>query len=230
MSAPPPIIETADAFLGRLAALDLQAAEHVHAELLATTRPAEVADLARAYARASRCLRQTLALHAKLTDDRARAAREAERHGAQMVRDAADPASRRDPSDPDQVFFDDRVEDLREAMGRIISKTADGDQTRHTRLIHRFERELDDWCDTPDFVEEPLERLVERACQVLDLPQTLAGAWQDLPLATFFPEPEELAVFDDDDEGHEAGAGAPPDGAGAPSDPGADAAPHRGSG
>lgn len=234
MSAPPPIIETADAFLGRLAALDLQAAEHVHAELLATTKPAEVADLARAYARASRCLRQTLALHAKLTDDRARAAREAERHAAQMARDAADPASRRDPSDPDhdpdQVFFDDRVEDLREAMGRIISKSVDGDLTRHTRLIHRFERELYDWCDSPDFLEWPLDRLVERACQIVNLPQTLAGGWRDLPLATFFPEPEELAVFDDDDEDPPAGDGAPPDDDGEPPDPGADPAPHRGSG
>ena len=76
MSAHPPIIETADAFLGRLAALDMQAAEHVHACLMDATRPAEVADLARAYARASRCLRQTLALHARLKGDRERAARE----------------------------------------------------------------------------------------------------------------------------------------------------------
>ena len=41
-----------EAMLARLAEMDLSAAEHVHAELLAATEPAEVASLARAYARA----------------------------------------------------------------------------------------------------------------------------------------------------------------------------------
>jgi len=234
MSAPPPIIDAADAFLGRLAALDMQAAEHVHACLLDTIKPAEVAELARAYARASRCLRQTLALYARLKEGRERSGREAERHAAQMARDAA-PASGRDQPydpdlDPDQIFFDDRVEDLHEAMERIISKASDGDETRHTRLMHRFERELDDWCETPDFLEEPLQRLVERATRILGLPDTLAGAWQDLPYATFFPEPEELAVFDEDDEDPPSGGETTADAPGEPPDPGADPARRRGSG
>ena len=45
MSAHPPIIEAEDAILGRLAALDMQAAEHVHGCLLGTTTPGEVAEL-----------------------------------------------------------------------------------------------------------------------------------------------------------------------------------------
>ena len=233
MSAPPPIIETADAFLGRLAALDMQAAEHVHACLLDATKPAEVADLARAYARASRCLRQTLALHARLKGDRERAAREAERHAAQMARDAAAPESRRDPDpEPEQAYYDERVEDAHEAMERVISKASDGDEARHIRLMHRFERELDDWIESDDILDEPLDRLVERACQALDLPLSLARIWRDLPEATFFPEPEDLAAIDaEEDAAREAARPqVPPHGAGEPPDPAADPARHRGSG
>ena len=223
MSAPPPIIETADAFLGRLAALDMQAAEHVHACLMDATRPAEVAELARAYARASRCLRQTLALHARLKGDRERAAREAERHAAQMAREAAAPASRPDPApDPDEAYFDEKVADLHLAMERIVSKAADGDLARHTRLIHRFQRELDDWIEAPDFLDAPLDQLVERACRTLELPEALAGAWRDLPPATFFPEPEPRNARGEDDDGPEAQDDPP--------DPGADPAQRRGSG
>lgn len=239
MSEHPLITETADAFLGRLAALDMQAAEHAHACLLDATKPGEVAELARAYARASRCLRQTLALNARLEGDHEKGAREAERHAAQMAREAATPPGRGDlPLDPDQIFLDGKVEDLCEAVDRVISKAADGDLRRHTRLIHRFERELDDWVETPDGLDAPLDRLVERACRTLDLPQTLARTWRNLPQATFFPEPEALAALDDDDDAPEAGADGeavaraadPPDGPGEPPDPGAGPDLRRGSG
>ncbi len=248
MSAHPPIIEAADAFLGRLAALDMQAAEHVHACLLDRSKPNEVAELARAYARASRCLRQTLALHAKLKGDRARGEREAERHAAQMARDAAAPPAPGpafdDEAEPDrdQIYSDLKVEELRDAVDRVISKVADGDLTRHTRLVHRFERELDDWVDKPDFLETPLDQLVGDACEVLGLPDVLAEAWQSLPRSTFDPEPEELSVFDgddeadDDDDDVEAGRDAvtrpdePPPGPAEPPHPGADPARYRGSG
>ena len=176
MSAPPPIIEAEDAILGRLAALDMQAAEHVHGCLLDTTTPAEVAELSRAYARASRCVRQTLALHARLKGDREKAAREAERHVVQMARAAIAPSaadSDFDPDfapDPDEIYFARKVEELRGAVDRVVSHVADGDQTRHTRLIHRFERELDDWLETPDFLDTPLDELVAEACKTLELP------------------------------------------------------------
>lgn len=210
MSEPPPIIEAADAFLGRLATLDMQAAEHVHGCLLDRTEPSEVAELARAYARASRRLRQTLALHARLKADREKAAREVERHAAQMARDPAASATGPNlPSDPDQIYSDDKVEDLRDAVERVISQVADGDLTRHTRLVHRFERELDDWIDAPDFLDAPLDRMVERACRTLDLPETLARTWRDLPPAAFFPEPEELSAFDDADDDAETEGDAP---------------------
>ena len=202
MSEHPPIIEAADAFLGRVAAMDLQAAEHVHACLLDTIKPTEVAELSRAYARASRCLRQTLALHARLKGDRERAAREAERHVAQMAREAAAPAQARPDLglDPDQIYFDGRVEDLREAVDRVISKVADGDLGLHTRLVHRFERELDDWVEEPDFLDAPLDLLIRNACETLDLPETLARTWRDLPQPTFHPEDEVRgAVAEDDD-------------------------------
>ena len=248
MSAPPPIIEAEDAILGRLAALDIQAAEHVHGCLLDTTTPAEVAELSRAYARASRCVRQTLALHARLKGDREKAAREAERHVVQMARAAIAPSAAHpdfdpDPDfapDPDEIYFARKVEDLRGAVDRVVSHVADGDLTRHTRLIHRFERELDDWLETPDFLDTPLDELVAEACKTLELPGTLARTWQDLPPATFFPEPEELAAFDTDDDRPDAEAQRPgqteaaslsadPD-ADPPDDPPDDPALRRGSG
>jgi len=238
MSEHPPIIEAADAFLGRVAAMDLQAAEHVHACLLDTIKPTEVAELSRAYARASRCLRQTLALHARLKIDRERAAREAERHVAQMARDAAAPAGRPDLKlDPDQIYFDMRVEDLRDAVGRVVSKVADGDLGRHTRLVHRFERELDDWVEEPDFLDAPLDLLIRNACETLDLPETLARTWRDLPQPTFYPEDEVLGAVGEDDDDPEPGVQAeastgtdPAHGPGEPPDPDMDPTLRRSSG
>ena len=55
--------------LAELAELDLSAVRHVHAQLMAASEAGEVADLSRSYQRASRCLRQTLALKAKLAQD-----------------------------------------------------------------------------------------------------------------------------------------------------------------
>jgi len=64
--APQPVDRTA-ALLDRLIDLDMSAAEHVHAQLLAATEPAEVASLSRAYNRCSRGARQSVMLRMSLT-------------------------------------------------------------------------------------------------------------------------------------------------------------------
>src|ERR1044072_9493622 len=59
--------------LERLAEMDLAAAEHVQAQLLASTEAKETAELARAYQRGSRTLRQTLLLQMNHERDQAQA-------------------------------------------------------------------------------------------------------------------------------------------------------------
>ena len=71
--APQPVDRVA-ALLDRLTELDMSAAEHVHAQLLAATDPVEVANLARAFQRCSRAVRQDAMLQMKLDKERATAA------------------------------------------------------------------------------------------------------------------------------------------------------------
>ena len=198
MTATPPVIEAADAFLERLVRLDLQAAEHVHACLLDTVKPAEVAELSRAYARASRCVRQTLALHAKLKIDRERAVREAADHEA--AHRPGGGLGLRPAFDPRAYAVDERFGTLHDAVHRVISKAADGDEARHTELAHRFSREADDWVEADDFLDLDPEAHVLEACRRLGLPDPLARAWRDLPKPTFHPDPEGCEDDDDDDE------------------------------
>jgi len=185
MSDLPPVIEQADAMLARLASLDLTLAEHVHACALDTTDPKQVADLARAYQRVSRSLRQTLALHARLKTDRAKAAREAAQHDAWLE-------ARRSAitdEDPEEAAIEERIEGLHDALGRVISHVAAGDRERHTELVHRLDRELDDWVEADDFLDRDVDEHVLQACRVLGLPEDLAGRWDELPEPTFFPDP-----------------------------------------
>ena len=199
MTATPPVIEAADAFLDRLARLDLQAAEHVHACLLDTIKPAEVAELARAYGRVSRGLRQTLALHSKLKIDRERAAREAARHDV-ANRPSGGGYGSVSAFDPRAHAIDARADDVRDAVERVISKAADGDEARHTQIAHRFDREMDDWVEAEDFLDLNVEAHIQEACRRLGLPADLSRAWRTLPEPTFFPDPEEWSDEDDEED------------------------------
>jgi len=237
MSEPPPVTDAADQYVQRLAAMDLTAAQHVHATLLATTEPAEVVELARAYARVSRGLRQTLAFEARARLDRARDAREAQKHEAEMARLAE---NEDEPSDsPDDDHIDVRVEDIRDAVDRVISKAVNGDTDRHSRLSWLYERELADWIDQPDFLDHDLDDQILAATRRLDLPEALARSWRTLPSPTFFPEPEDLEAAGQAIEAEEAAAQAvqahrpapvPPPGPPQPGDLDFDAAPWRSSG
>jgi len=189
----PPEVDATDAFLQKLAALDLRAAQHTNTCLLDTTETKEVADLSRAYARCAHSLRQTLACHGKLKHEREKAAREAADHAASRP-----PA--RPPFDRHQFAIDYRVEDLRNGVDRVISRIADGDKALHTRMVHRFERELDDWVEAPDFLQLDVDAHILQACLRLGLPRDLAERWEDLPRPTFFPEPEQLDALDAEDD------------------------------
>jgi hypothetical protein len=173
MSALPPEIEQSDLMLAEAAKLDLVGMRHVHELLLASDEAKAVGTLVHAYARVSRCMRQNLAMLAKQRADRAKAERE---------------AARTAPSE--RELFDQRSDELQGAVDRVISAASDGDRKLHADWAHRFDRELDDWTEAPDFLDEPLDAQVLRACRTLGLPEHLAERWQDLPDPTFFPDPE----------------------------------------
>jgi len=184
MSALPPEIEQSDAMLAEAAKADLVLMRHVQGLALRTDDPQEVATLTHAYARASRCMRQNLALLAKQKADRAKAAREADQHKAWLA--VRNPVPERDLK---ELAYEERAQDLQDAVGRVISATSGGDRRLHADWTHRFDRELDDWSEQEDFVDEELDAHVLSACRALGLPEDLAQRWQDLPEPTFVPDP-----------------------------------------
>jgi len=216
MSSLPPEIEQADAMLARVANLNLQAAEHVHACLLDTTDADQLAQLSRAATQLSRSMRQCLALLARLRTDRVKAAREAAQHETWLKSRArlvgAEPDA--EPADLPQARH---IDDVQTGVVRVIAQVAAGDRERETALVHRFDRELDDWWDEPDFLDYDVDALVRHACRVLDLPEELAARWRDLPDPDWSPDPaprveppdpdrfinwppdEDLVVDEDDD-------------------------------
>lgn len=226
MSRRPPEIEAADAFLDRLAAMDLQAAQHTHGLLLDATDPDDVAKLALAYARTSRCVRQTIGLHSKLQVDRRKAAREQMQHDAWAAAKAATGVDPWPAPDPHEYAVATRFDEMHDAVGRVIAATAGSDRARHTELAHRFDFEADDWVTEPDYLDYDVDALVQHACHVLDMPFELGDAWRDLPRPTFRPDPApktaprpaivhwppvDLEYDDEDDEApHDEAGPAPP--------------------
>jgi hypothetical protein len=165
--------------LDLLAEMDLAAAQHVHAQLLATTEPAEVATLARAYQRASRGLRQVLMLKMKHEKDRAEAAERAAvpsvfADSARSTWPISAPDSCRTPSAAwPQPPGRTNPACKREALDRLDVLIADwlADDNEEKLFLDR----LDDWSSTP--------------AKRLDLPLALARQWEDLPepIQTFDP-------------------------------------------
>jgi hypothetical protein len=190
MSQLPPEIDEADLHLQRLVRLDMMAVEHAHAALLDATEPGEIAEMARAYTRITRSARQHLALHHRMKLDRARAQREADRHQAWLDGQRRQGPDADERKTVEEIACDERADDLSHAVGRVISRAAAGDRARHTALVHRFDRELDDWYEADDFLDVDLDVQVARACELLGLPAELAAGWRDLPPPVFFPEPE----------------------------------------
>lgn len=159
--------------LARLAEMDFSAVEHVHAQLMAASAPDEVADLGRAYQRAARSLRQTLALKAKLVRD-AEAARRADEgpRGRTPGDEAAQLLARR---------IDARAAQLDDAVDRVIRATYPQDARRRAVVQDRFYVELEDWVTAERFALDPLDDHVADVCRALALPPEVAARWRDLP-------------------------------------------------
>ena len=208
MSELPPIVDEADLILARLAKLDLSSVQHVHDCLLDTTKPDEVATLALAQARLSRSCRQNLACLTKLKAERAKAERDAEQHERWR-------RSGEGWKTDEDLAYETRAEHLSQAVGRVISHVAQGDKERHTELSHRFDRELDDWIEEPDFLVPDLDTHVRQACRRLGLPAEASAQWEHLPDPTFHPDPEvrtdtDWSASEDDPTAHPAASPPPP--------------------
>ncbi|WP_421935948.1 hypothetical protein [Phenylobacterium sp.] len=175
MSELTPDIFEEDQLLAQTARMDFAFARHVQQKALATEEVAELSDLARAYARLTRSLRQALALLSKLRAERAKAEREAPRRSAQDLHDQA---------------IDERTAQVQDAVERVISAAADGDEALHTDWCHRFDREVDDWNEKPDWIVDDVDTVIRRVCKALGLPDDYARRWRDLPAPTLFPDPE----------------------------------------
>ena len=164
------------AMLDRLAEMDLSAAEHVHAQLLATTEPAEVASLARAYQRCSRAVRQVLMLKMKHEKDQAAA--------ADHARQRAETRALLDGDSPRDKMAALRTVQLQDAVGRVAAAAWPDKPRLQREALDRLDVLIDDWLS--DDGEETLfldrlDDLVVDACERLDLPLALARQWEDLP-------------------------------------------------
>ncbi len=172
MTTPPPDRDAE--MLAELAEMDLSAARHVHAQLIAATVPADVADLSRAYQGASRSLRQTLAQKAK------------------VVRDAADLAARTmRKTSPDwatgrgvlvrDMDVGDRLSEIQSAVDRVVHAEHPDDEEEREALGEFLDIGFDDWMLEPDFTTVDLDAQVLRACRSVGLSKDLATRWRDLP-------------------------------------------------
>jgi hypothetical protein len=163
MTHPGADVDPAEAMLAELAGLDLSLARHVHACAMTTEDPSEVADLARAYQRIARSLRQSLALHARLKRDRERGERET-------------PPTPTPACDPARVA--ERKAQLRTAARRAVWAEYESEPDEALECFRLIERRLD-LDEVSD--HDPLDDHVVRVCRSLGLPEAIARAWRDLP-------------------------------------------------
>jgi hypothetical protein len=174
MSEAPQPGDRVAALLDRLIDMDMAAAEHVNAQLLAATEPAEVASLSRAYNRCSRSARQVLMLRMRYDKERAEAEARARRDAEHSPLDRKSALDR---------LIDRRSADLQDAVARVAA-AAHPDKPRLQRdALDRLDYEIDLWLDSDDcdFIDEPLDELVVQACQRAGLPLALARQWETLP-------------------------------------------------
>ena len=171
--------------LGQLAQMDLSLAAHLHAEALNAEDPKAKVEFARAYARVSRCVRQTIMLRAKLRENR-------ERHLIATTPPAGRPVSTwqdlDDVSglDPVEMRVDGRIMDLQEAASRIVAQAAPPETPRAERLdgLDRIDAWIDREADEhEDFGEQGLDEHVLELCRAMRLPEALARRFRDLPRA-----------------------------------------------
>ena len=156
--------------LDLLAEMDLAAAQHVHAQLLASTEPKAVSELSRAYQRASRGLRQVLMLKM--------------RHEADQAKRRPEPREPRQPSHR-EIMTGLRTRQLQGAVARVAAAAWPDRPRLQREALDRLDALIDEWDEDEETYDklliERLDDLVEEVAEFLGLPMALARTWEDLP-------------------------------------------------
>lgn len=156
-----PTLDRDDAMLARLAEMDLALAEKLHAAAMAAEEPAEVAGLARAYQKAARSLRQSIALKHRIRRDVAQASRSA-------------------PSPEEAGRVEQRAKIVRKAVTRVIFAEAEGEAADW--LCDMLEDSIDLRVRrSAGLNASTLDESVIEICDDLALPEETAERWRDLP-------------------------------------------------
>jgi hypothetical protein len=142
------LLDRDEQMLSRLAELDLSAAEKTHAKLMSAEDTAEIAELGRTYQRLARSLRQTLALKARLTRERAAAER------------------KRKPGDDPRVAA--RKAEVREALARFVWNEHEREDAESILDEAEWHIRIDAYQDR--FLTDPIPTLVARLCRDLEIP------------------------------------------------------------
>jgi len=158
-----PTVDRDEEMLARLAEFDLAAAERVHGRLMAAEAAGEIAELGRTYQRVARSLRQTLALKAKLKQEREAAAK------------LAPP---RLP--PGGLAVAQRQREVRRAVTRVIWNEAD-DADHATCVEEELDILLTRTMIGDGLGADTLDDHVVRACLALGLSLEGAEGWRELP-------------------------------------------------
>lgn len=169
--------------LARAAEMDLALAERLHARAMAAEDNADLTELTRAYQRAMRSMRQSLALKARLAEIRARAEL-ARVRAAQAGAEASEAAAARRRK-PDYAALRRRRSELSDALGRVIRAfTEREDEAEERDGLHWFlEQRILALDATDDFAGETLDDQVAGFCEEFGIPADLYRGWRDLPPA-----------------------------------------------
>jgi alkanesulfonate monooxygenase SsuD/methylene tetrahydromethanopterin reductase-like flavin-dependent oxidoreductase (luciferase family) len=185
MSSASDMAERHGRILAELSELGLGLARELQGRALAAETPEAAADLADAFHRISRSVRQTLALEAKLERERRRRAQEDE---IEELRQRPQRAER-------------RANEVRKSVERLIWTEAENEECAEELLA-----DLEDyltWDMVSDtFLTEPLDVYVARVCKELGICRTWQGGPPPSNLSPH-PSPSPLAG---------EGVGRPPDG------------------
>ena len=175
--------------LGKLAELDLSAAQAAHASYMEALGTADEAERGLTYQRMSRSLRQTLALHEKFERANVRAVREARddarRETLLFQPKAPAPARRFIPRDIDAAR--ERADDLRTAVHRLIwsegFEKSDSATERElpAKMVRWLEMHIDEERCEDHFIDTPLDDQIAEIAEDFELNPDNVPRWRDLP-------------------------------------------------
>jgi uncharacterized protein (DUF2384 family) len=156
-----PTLDRDEVMLARVAELDLSLAEKLHAAAMAAEDPADVADLARAYQKIARSLRQSIALKARLKRDL-----------AGVARDEMSPA--------EEARVEQRAAVIRKAVTRVIFTETEGEAADW--LCGMLEDSIELRIRRSAAADNAtLDETVIELCDDLNLSQDAAERWRELP-------------------------------------------------